>query len=80
MAPAVCSLYQSFQSLLDQLGLGSARPSNNFFTGRHRADRGPVFADPWSNRQKYFKHVKLNVLNLALFLHMLNALMLTVPT
>jgi len=34
---AVCSLCQSFQSLLDQFGLGSARPGKNFFTDRHRA-------------------------------------------
>jgi len=28
---------QFFQSLLDQFGLGFARPGNNFFTDRHRA-------------------------------------------
>jgi len=32
MAPAVCFLCQSFQLLLDQFDLGSARPGNNFFT------------------------------------------------
>ena len=36
MASAVCSLCQLFQSLLDQFGLGPARPGNNFFTDRYQ--------------------------------------------
>jgi len=33
-------LCQSFQSLLDEIGLGSEQHGNNFFTDRHRAAAG----------------------------------------